>query len=301
MAASATHRGYRIYTRAFDRVVTASQLDSVLGPLSAETKAALEKAWDIFETGLLDWKMRVHLDALAASERLRRLTTDGDRADTVIALLVDQSGSMRGQSMLLAAATTDIAQDFLTHLDYRVEILGFTTTSWKGGHPRKFWEWCFRPQAPGRLCELLHIIYRSADDDRASSLGWTIRQMLRPDLLKENVDGEALIWASERLAARPEKRKIIVVISDGAPVDDSTLDANGPDILVAHLREVIADIESKGDIELFAVGIGFDVARYYAVSKTIKTAQDLGISLIKLLEDALTARPNKRDSDIREE
>ena len=295
MAASATHRGYRIYTRAFDRVVIADQLDSVLGPLSAETKATLEKAWDIFETGLMDWKMRVHLDALAASERLRRVTTNDDRADTVIALLVDQSGSMRGQSMLLAAATTDIAQDFLAHLGYRIEILGFTTVSWKGGHPRQFWKWCLRPKDPGRLCELLHIIYRSADNEYASSLGWSIRQMLRPDLPKENSDGEALLWASERLLARPEKRKIIVVISDGAPVDDSTLLANEPDILIAHLREVIADIEAKGEIELFALGIGFDVARCYTASTTIKTAEDLGTCLIGLLERALATRRGKQD------
>lgn len=291
MVASTTHEGYRIYTRAFDRVVTARELDSVLGPLSTESKASLDKAWDIFQTGLMDWKMRVHLDALAASERIRRTTTDDDRADTVITLLVDQSGSMRGQSMLLAAAATEIAQDFLAHLDYRVEILGFTTVSWKGGLPRKFWRWWFRPKAPGRLCELLHIIYQSADDDRASGLGWAIRQMLRPDLPKENIDGEALIWASERLAARPEKRKIIVVISDGAPVDDSTLLANEPDILDAHLREVIADIETRGDIELFALGIGFEVARYYAASTTINTAEDLGTSLIGLLQGALTGQP----------
>ncbi|WP_398477359.1 hypothetical protein [Tardiphaga sp.] len=295
MAASATHQGYRIYTRAFDRIVTADQLDSVLGPLSAEAKVVLEKAGDIFQTGLMDWNMRVHLDALAASERLRGVTTDNDRADTVITLLVDQSGSMRGQSMLLAAAAVDIAQDFLSHLDYRVEILGFTTVSWRGGHPRQFWKWWFRPKAPGRLCELLHIIYRSADDSKAARLAWNIRQMLRPDLPKENVDGEALIWASERLLARPEKRKIIVVISDGAPVDDSTLLANDPDILVAHLQEVIADLESKGEIELFALGIGFDVARYYAASITIKTAEDLGTSLIGLLEGALARRRGKPD------
>jgi cobaltochelatase CobT len=290
MVGSETHGGYRIYTRAFDRVVTARELDSVLGPLSAESKASLEKAWDIFQTGLMDWRMRVHLDALTASERLRRVSTDDERADTVITLLVDQSGSMRGQSILLAAAATDIAQNFLAHLDYRVEILGFTTVSWKGGLPRKFWKWWFRPKAPGRLCELLHIIYRSADSDQISGLGWTIKPMLRPDLLKENIDGEALLWASERLAARPEKRKIIVMISDGAPVDDSTLLANDPDILTAHLREVIADIETKQDIELFALGIGFDVARYYAACTTIKTAEDLGTSLIELLERALTGR-----------
>ncbi|QUS42353.1 CobT protein [Tardiphaga alba] len=241
--------------------------------------------------------MRVHLDALAASERIRHVTTHDDRADTVITLLVDQSGSMRGQSMLLAAAATDIAQEFLAHLGYRIEILGFTTVSWKGGHPRKFWRWWFRPKAPGRLCELLHIIYRSADDNQAVRLGWGIRHMLRPDLPKENIDGEALIWASERLTIRPEKRKIIIVISDGAPADDSTLDANEPDILDAHLREVIAGIEAKGNIELFALGIGFDVKRYYTACTTIQTAQDLGTSLIGLLEGALTGRRSPELSD----
>lgn len=294
MSMSDDRGSYHVYTRAFDRVVTADQLDRVLGQLTAEKTSALEKAWDIFETGLMDWKMRVQLDALAASERLRRVTTDDERADTVIALLLDQSGSMRGQLMLLAAAATDIAQDFLAHLGCRVEILGFTTVSWRGGYPRQFWRWWFRPKAPGRLCELLHIIYRSADEDRASRLGWKLRPMLRPDLPKENIDGEALMWASERLTLRPEKRKIIVVISDGAPVDDSTLDANGPDILIDHLREVIADIDAKGDIELLALGIGFDVARFYAASTTIKTAEDLGAGLLKLLEHALSTRPGKQ-------
>lgn len=214
------------------------------------------------------------------------------RQVAVVALLLDQSGSMRGQSMLLAAAA-DVSQDFLAHLGCRVEILGFTTVSWHGGRARRRWAWRFKPRLPGRLCELLHIIYRNADDQKASTGSWSFRSMLRPDLPKENVDSEALEWAAARLRARPEGRKIIVVVSDGAPVDDATLLANDPEFLDRHLRAVIRGIAEAGDIELAAVGIGFDVSRYYARSAVIQTAEDLGTALIGVLRETLIRRSHR--------
>ena len=208
---------YRVYTKAFDRTVSAEDIDSALGCLTAAQNAALDEAWALFQNGLVGWKTKVQLHALAAAEAVRRSTTDAERNDTVVSILVDQSGSMRGQKMLLAAASADIAQDFLRHLGCKVEVLGFTTASWRGGRARKRWLWRLRPRQPGRLCELLHIIYRSADDERSSEGGWNFRAMLRSDLPKENIDGEALEWAAQRLRSCPERRKILVVLSDGAP------------------------------------------------------------------------------------
>jgi cobaltochelatase CobT len=279
---------YRAYTKAFDRVVAADALDSVLGYLTATQAAALDEAWGLFQNGLTGWKTKVHLEALDAAQQLRRSTTDDERADTVISILIDQSGSMRGQTMLLAAAAADIAQDFLRHIGCKVEVLGFTTTSWRGGRPRKRWHWRLKPRRPGRLCELLHIIYRSADDERASTASWNFRAMLRPDLPKENVDGEALEWAADRLKSRPERKKILVVLSDGAPVDDATLTANGQNYLERHLRAVISSLMSAGEIELGAIGIGFEVSRYYANSSVVQTAEDLGKELITFLAGMLS-------------
>ena len=279
---------YRVFTRSFDRVVTSAELDLVLGPLSPSHNAALEEAWAAFQTGLMAWRTKAHLMALDATERLRQCTTHEERADTVVSLLVDQSGSMRGQSMLLAAAAADIAQNFLGHLGCKVEVLGFTTVLWHGGRARRRWRWRLRPRRPGRLCELLHVIYRSADDNRASTGGWAFRAMLRPDLPKENVDGEAILWAASRLRFRPEKRKSSV-ISDGAAVDDFTLLANDPDILERHLLDVVRALTAEQDVELLALGIGFDVSRYYPTSSEIQTADDLGTALIGLLEQIIAA------------
>jgi cobaltochelatase CobT len=176
-----------------------------------------------------------------------------------------------------------------------VEVLGFTTATWKGGRSRARWLREGRPYRPGRLCDLLHIVYRSPDDPRASSGGWTFKPMLRPDLLKENVDGEAVTWAASRLLARERPRKLLLAISDGAPVDDSTLMANGPSILDDHLRSVLAEIDRAGRIRTAAVGIGFDVSRYYAVSATVTTPDDLGGAAIVLLERTLLGTVDKSD------
>ena len=278
---------YRVYTRDFDEIAEASGLDGVLGKLSPTDQAALEGAWSAFSGALQGWCTQLHLKALEATSRIKGAVDGAAIADTTVALLIDQSGSMRGQSMLLAAATADVAQDFLRHLGCSVEVLGFTTVRWKGGEARKRWLSRGRRRNPGRLCDLLHIIYRSAGDSRASAGGWSFKPMLRPDLPKENVDGEAVEWAISRLRARPERRKILLVISDGAPVDDSTLMENDPGILERHLRHVIAEIQAAGDIQLGAAGIGFDVGRYYARAATVEVPEDIGAAVIGLTEQLL--------------
>lgn len=281
---------YRVYTREFDRVVKAGELDSVLGPLPIEHATALDAAWQRYQGALLDWRMECNIAALEASVQLRTQISEQILNDTVVSILVDHSGSMKGQSILLAAATIDVVTDLLVHLGCKVEVLGFTTTSWKGGYSRKHWlAERPSPRAPGRLCDLLHIIYRTANSDLPHA-GY-LKPMLRPDLLKENVDGEALQWAAGRLRARPEKQKILLVISDGAPVDDSTLLDNGPHFLAKHLTEVIGAIEAEATIALAAIGIrndpGHSVKRYYRLAEDIEVPQDLGKSAIGLLQGLL--------------
>lgn len=286
---------YRIYTREFDETLNATQLDKILGPLSIEHAATLDAAWQRYQGALLDWRMECDLAALEASRLVRMQTTEQMRNDTVVSILVDHSGSMKGQSILLAAATIDIATDFLVHLGCKVEALGFTTTSWKGGRSRKRWLLERpRPTTPGRLCDLLHIIYRTADST-APHAGY-LKPMLRPDLLKENVDGEALQWAAKRLYARPETRKLLLVISDGAPVDDSTLNENDPLFLSRHLTEVIGIIETESVIQLAAIGINYSVNRYYRIAEEIDLPQDLGVSTLHFLQRLLlNNEPQKSD------
>ncbi|WP_158595970.1 cobaltochelatase CobT-related protein [Oleomonas cavernae] len=170
-------------------------------------------------------------------------------------------------------------------------MLGFTTLSWRGGKSRARWLWTRRPSQPGRLCDLLHIIHRSSDTQL--HFGSSFRLMLRPNLLKENVDGEAIEWAVDRLRACPKTRKILVVISDGAPVDDSTLASNDLEILDRHLRQTVSTVEASTDIKIAALGISFDVSRYYATCTTIRTPEDLGTAMIGLLEQVLV-EPNIR-------
>ncbi|WP_419317437.1 cobaltochelatase CobT-related protein [Caulobacter sp. ErkDOM-E] len=273
-----------MFTRDFDKTVKSADLDSVLGPLSAVDAAANEEAWAAFSGRLQAWRTQLHLFALESAGRIRQTVSEELRTSTIVTILVDQSGSMRGQSMLLAAAATDVSKDFLGHLGFEVEILGFTTTTWRGGKSRQRWKRTGSPKRPGRLCDLLHVIYCSFEDKATSTMTYSLKSMLRPDLPKENVDGEALIWATSRLRARPASRRLILIVSDGAPVDDSTLAANEPDILDVHLRQVIADVEASGDIRLAAVGIGFDVRRYYAEAATVQAPDDLGQAMIMLLE-----------------
>ena len=274
---------YRAYTTEFDREVSARQLDTILGPLSRSDRAALDEAWHAVETGLLPWKTRLLITASEVSAKLRTELTNGACADTAVALLIDQSGSMRGQKMLFTAASADVAQEFLGTLGITCELLGFTTSRWRGGRSRSRWKWRFRPSQPGRLNDLLHIVYQSADDKRASTGGWHLRQMLRPDLPKENIDGEAVLWAAQRLRQLPQRSKHLIVISDGAPVDDSTIQANGPTYLPDHLQHVVQSINRAGEIRLATIGLGYQTHKDFAASAYVDAPDELGRSLIELL------------------
>lgn len=224
-----------------------------------------------------------------------------DFRDTVVTLLIDNSGSMRGRPISIAAICADILARTLERCSVKVEILGFTTRAWKGGLAREKWVAAGRPPNPGRLNDLRHIIYKSADTPwrRArNSLGL----MMKEGLLKENIDGEALLWAHGRLVGRPESRRVLMVISDGAPVDDTTSSANGGAYLERHLREVISEIENRSPVELIAIGIGHDVTRYYRRAVTIVDVEQLaGVMVDKLAElfdetgdELRTERPRKR-------
>ena len=278
---------YRAYTTVYDREVAGTDLDSVLGCLTPGQALAVDEMWTEFETGLSAWRTRMQVLALDTAAGIRASVPEAVCQDTVFTLLVDQSGSMKGQSMLLAAAAVDVARDFLVHLGCTVEILGFTTSSWKGGQSRQLWTSRGRPSRPGRLCDLLHIVYRPASDARAGSGSRNLRPMLRPDLLKENVDGEALEWAAGRLRVLPQTRKVLIVISDGAPVDDSTLSANDGFILERHLIEVIGQLRAEDAITLQAIGLGHDVARCYGQGPVVQTPDDLGEKLLGCIESLI--------------
>ena len=282
---------YCVYTRDFDRTINATALDSVLGVAGAVERSAHEEAWSAFQAALQSWRIKAQIEDSPTAGALVASDVTAACADTVVTLLLDQSGSMRGEKIVLAAAAVNIAQDFLLNLGCAVEILGFTTTSWKGGESRSAWVRAMKPSLPGRLCDLLHIIYRTADDVRTDRGGWDPKPMLRPNLLKENVDGEALEWAAERLRACPQKRKILVVVSDGAPVDDSTLNENEFSILERHLREVIAGLKAAGQVEIVAIGIGHDVTRYYETAIVVQTPDNLADEMIALLRRLLATVP----------
>jgi cobaltochelatase CobT len=200
---------------------------------------------------------------------------DTNFRDTVVTLLLDNSGSMRGRPITVAATCADILARTLERCGVKVEILGFTTRAWKGGQARETWLQNGKPANPGRLNDLRHIIYKSADAPwrRARK---NLGLMMREGLLKENIDGEALDWAHKRLLGRPEQRRILMVISDGAPVDDSTLSVNPGNYLERHLRFIIEEIETRSPVELIAIGIGHDVTRYYRRAVTIVDAEELG-------------------------
>jgi cobaltochelatase CobT len=207
-----------------------------------------------------------------------------DFRDTVVTLLIDNSGSMRGRPITLAAMSADILARTLERCGVKVEILGFTTRAWKGGQSRERWLGAGKPAQPGRLNDLRHIIYKAADAPwrrTRKNLGL----MLREGLLKENIDGEALLWAHNRLVTRPEQRRILMVISDGAPVDDSTLSVNPGNYLEQHLRRVIDWIESYSPVQLVAIGIGHDVTRYYRRAVTIVDAEQLGSTMMEKLAE----------------
>jgi cobaltochelatase CobT len=300
---------YKIYTRSFDEELKAEDLcspeelqrlrkhlDQLMGPskttvsklahrLQRFLMAQQNRSWEFNkEEGMLD-PSRLHkiitnpLTALSY-----KVEKDTDFRDTSVSILVDSSGSMRGRSMTVAAICADIISTTLERCNVKTEVLGFTTKQWKGGESRKKWMEDGKPENPGRLNDIRHIIFKSAETPwRRGQKNFGL--MLREGLLKENVDGEALIWAHDRLARRQEQRKILMVISDGAPVDDSTLSTNKNNFLDLHLRQVIHSIESQSSVSLIAIGIGHDVTRYYKNAVTIHRAEELGGAMLEQLTD----------------
>ena len=243
------------------------------------------RAWEFdLEEGMLDAGRlsRVVVNPMQALSYKRELDTEF--RDTVVTLLIDNSGSMRGRPITVAAMCGDILARTLERCAVKTEVLGFTTRAWKGGQSRERWVQEGKPRNPGRLNDLRHIIYKAADSPwrRARK---NLGLMLREGLLKENIDGEALLWAYRRLLMRSEHRRILMVISDGAPVDDSTLSVNPGNYLEKHLREVIRDIEGREMVELIAIGIGHDVTRYYRRAVTIVDAEELGGTMMKKLTE----------------
>jgi cobaltochelatase CobT len=268
---------YRVFTHRFDRVVPANSLRS---------PTASERAWELFMEQTLERRTAWELHGLEHSGRIRTAVSDETLQDTLVTLLVDHSGSMRGERMLLTAAAVDVARSFLIHLGVGVEILGFTTRSWKGGWSRRLWRWMGRRKNPGRLCDLLHIVYEPAYGRHAPGTGLrSLVHMFDPQLLKENVDGEAILWAASRQDAHSQQHKAIVVISDGAPVDDSTLLANGLTFLVDHLREVVASLQESRTMA--QLQIGCEAESFFPLVARVDTLHDLGAALFGLLDDVL--------------
>jgi cobaltochelatase CobT len=266
-----------------------SHLQSVIARLANRLQRRLlakqTRAWEFdLEEGILDAARlaRVVTNPILPLSYKRERETEF--RDTVVTLLIDNSGSMRGRPITVAAMSADILARTLERCGVKVEILGFTTRAWKGGQAREKWIAAGKPANPGRLNDLRHIVYKPADAPwrRARK---NLGLMLREGILKENIDGEALMWAHNRLLGRPEERKILMVISDGAPVDDSTLSVNPGNYLEKHLREVIREIERMGVVELTAIGIGHDVTRYYRRAVTIVDAEQLGGVMLERLAD----------------
>jgi cobaltochelatase CobT len=251
--------------------------------LQRRLMAQQNRSWDFDqEEGLLDAARLARIIVSPGHSLSYKVERETDFKDTVVSLLIDNSGSMRGRPISIAAISADIMARTLERCGVKTEILGFTTRAWKGGQAREAWLAAGRPSLPGRLNDLRHIVYKAADAPwrRArTSLGL----MMREGLLKENIDGEALLWAHSRLIARPEERKILMVISDGAPVDDSTLSVNSGSYLEKHLRQVIGWIEAKSPVQLVAIGIGHDVTRYYQRAVTIMDAEQLGGTMVEQL------------------
>ena len=299
---------YSIYSSNYDEIIDAkdlvtndeslrlrNQLDNLIKPhistigklanrLQRLLLAKQNTSWNFnLEEGILD-NARLHRVIANPSYPLSfKEETENQFKDTVVTLLIDNSGSMRGRSISLAAICADIIGSTLERCQIKTEILGFTTKHWKGGDSKKLWMINGSRANPGRLNDIRHIIYKSADNSWRRSRRY-FGAMLREGLLKENVDGEALAWSHERLLKRPEERKILIVISDGAPVDDSTLSTNREDYLDNHLRQIIMQIEKDSPIELQAIGIGHDVTKYYKNALTINRAEELG----EVLLDELT-------------
>ena len=303
------YENYKIFTSQFDEIINAIdlatpeeaqrlriQLDQLISPyqttigklanrLQRLLQAQQNRSWNYnLEEGLLDTAQLHRVITRPGDSLSFKQESESKFKDTVVSLLIDSSGSMRGRSMTLAAICGDIIGSTLERCYVKTELLGFTTKHWKGGDARKAWVNQGSPSNPGRLNDLRHIIFKSADDNfRKARKCFGI--MLREGLLKENVDGEALAWAHQRLSKRNEERKILIVISDGAPVDDSTLSTNHSNFLDNHLRQIINMIQTQSNVELLAIGIGHDVTKYYEKSITINRAEELAEALLDKLTE----------------
>ena len=317
---TARNQGYRVFTDKYDEIIEAAELcdseeldrlrglldrhleslTSVIAKLANRLQRKLmayqNRSWDFdLEEGVLDAGKLHRVVTQPLSALSFKQEQDTKFRDTIVTLLLDNSGSMRGRPITIAAVTADILARTLERCGVKVEILGFTTKAWKGGQSREAWQLAGKPDKPGRLNDLRHIIYKAGDIPyrRARrSLGL----MLREGILKENIDSEALLWAHNRLLARHEDRQILMVISDGAPVDDSTLSANSGNYLEKHLRQVIAMIQERSPVELLAIGIGHDVTRYYERAVTITDAEQLGGAVMTQLADLFdeNAKPPRK-------
>ena len=295
---------YKIFTNQFDEITKAENLESIdeinrlrknldqqlvtfqnlvtklANKLQRQLLAKQNRAWEFdLEEGLLDSSKLPRIIIDPCNSLSFKKEKDLDFKDTVVTLLIDNSGSMRGRPITIAALCADILSRTLERCAVKVEILGFTTKNWKGGKSREEWNKNDKPKNPGRLNDLRHIVYKSADIHWRQSKK-NLGLMLKEGLLKENIDGEAITWAYNRLKKRKEERKILMVISDGAPVDDSTLSVNPGDFLEKHLKKIVKFIENKSDIEILAIGIGHDVSRYYNKAIKITDVQELGDVMI---------------------
>jgi cobaltochelatase CobT len=306
---------YRVFTSAHDEIIDAadlcdpnelerlrSLLDQQLTALSSvvarlanklqrRLMAQQNRSWAFdLEEGVLDTARLTRIITDPTSPLSFKAESESPFRDTVVTLLLDNSGSMRGRPIMVAAVCADILARTLERCGVKVEILGFTTRAWKGGQSREAWISAGKPANPGRLNDLRHIIYKSADAPwrRAKK---NLGLMMREGLLKENIDGEALTWAHERLLGRTEARRILMVISDGSPVDDSTQSANSAMYLEKHIRRVIEDIETRSSVELLAIGIGHDVTRYYRRALTLVDVEQLGGAMIEKLAELFDAEP----------
>ncbi|TNC73827.1 cobaltochelatase subunit CobT [Rubellimicrobium roseum] len=310
--------GYKVFTTQFDEVIGAEELaepaeldrlraylDQQLDPLKGAVgrlanklqrrlQAQQNRSWEFDrEEGILDAGRLARVVANPTTPLSFKVEKDTEFRDTVVTLLLDNSGSMRGRPISIAAICADVLARTLERCQVKVEILGFTTRAWKGGQSREKWLGEGRPPLPGRLNDLRHIVYKSADAP------WrrvrpNLGLMMKEGLLKENIDGEALEWAHRRMVGRPEARKILMVISDGAPVDDSTLSVNPANTLEKHLRDVIAMVERRKAVELIAIGIGHDVTRYYQRAVTITDVEQLAGAMTEQLASLFEADPRKR-------
>ena len=302
-----TNQEYKIFTTEFDEIAKAETLENIkeiqklrknldqqlvgfqdlitklANKLQRQLLSKQNRAWEFdLEDGLLDSSKltRIIMDPYNSLSFMKE--KDLDFKDTIVTLLIDNSGSMRGRPITIAALCADILSRTLERCSVKVEVLGFTTKNWKGGESREAWNKNEKPKNPGRLNDLRHIIYKGADTHWRQAKN-NIGLMLKEGLLKENIDGEAISWAYNRIKKRKEERKIMMVISDGAPVDDSTLSVNSGDFLEKHLKKMVKFIETKSDVEILAIGIGHDVSRYYDKAIKITDVHELGDVMISQL------------------